>query len=323
MLDEPSARSLERLRAPLPHVASAGLDSVDPRLAMINNLCEKNQLRDLVLEVEALMDGGIYDIRPISMYLWATFSEGGLDSLSDIFDTLGVLLTTNLDGIGPTQRKIDHVSKRLTWLMQKLADTIEYHDARHSEEWQSWTKELTSEAVDNSLQRLAALESSLDDRFATVRPAFQKLSARLRVVSLAFRAPAQPLVSIASPMIASLRPPSHSRPQDDMTVDARLGRAEVGVSHEFFALIQKLDAFSKLVKKGDLPRAAIVADDVMRTIDSFDPREYFPELFSDFSELLSKHIDVLTGHWQDRDSPSWKAHSQFYRVDLRRFVGGG
>jgi hypothetical protein len=323
MPDEASLRGLERLRAPLPANEAAGLDSVDPRLAMINSLCEKNQLKDLVLEVDELMDGGVYDIRPISMYLWAVFGEGGLATLSDIFDTLGVLVTTNLDGIGPSQRKIDHVAKRITWLMQKLTDSIEYHEVRHSDEWEKWSQELQPAAIDTALQRLAALETSLDDRFTTVRPAFQKLSARLRVVSLAFRIPAQPPVSIASPVIASLRPPTHGRAQDELQVDARLGRAEVGVSHEFFALIQKLDAFSKLVKKGDLPRAAIVADDVMRTIDAFDPREYFPELFSDFSELLSKHIDVLTSHWQDRDSPSWKAHSQFYRVDLKRFVGGG
>ncbi|HET8933430.1 MAG TPA: type VI secretion system protein IglI family protein [Polyangiales bacterium] len=323
MPDDASLRGLERLRAQLPPNESAGLDSVDPRLAMINSLCEKNQLRDLVLEVDELMDAGVYDIRPISMYLWAVFGENGLAALSDIFDTLGVLVTTNLEAIGPSQRKVDHVAKRITWLMQKLTDSIEYHEVRHSDEWEKWSQELAPATIDTALQRLAALETSLDDRFATVRPAFQKLSARLRVVSLAFRIPAHAPVSIASPVIASMRPPTHGRAHDELTVDARLGRAEVGVSHEFFALIQKLEAFSKLVKKGDLARAAIVADDLMQTIDAFDPRRYFPELFSDFSELLSKHIDVLTNHWQDRDSPSWKAHSQFYRVDLKRFVGGG
>jgi hypothetical protein len=323
MPDEPSLRGLERLRGPLPQNETAGLDSVDPRLAMLNSLCEKNQLRDLMLEVDELMDAGLYDIRPISMYLWAVFGTSGLGALSDIFDTLSVLVTTNLDGIGPSQRKLDHVAKRISWLVQKLTDSIEYHEVRHSEEWEKWSQELTPAAIDTALQRLAALEASLDDRFVTVRPAFQKLSARLRMASLAFRIPAQPPVSIASPVIASLRPPTHGRAHEELQIDARLGRAEVGVSHEFFALIQKLDAFSKLVKKGDLPRAAIVADDVMRTLDSFDPRVYFPEIFSDFSELLSKHIEVLTRHWQDKDSPSWKAHSQFYKVDLRRFVGGG
>jgi hypothetical protein len=323
MPDELLQAGLARLREPLPQTGAPGLESVDPRLALINSLCEKDQLRDLALEIDALMDAGIYDIRPISMYLWVVFNDGGLATLSDIFDTLGVLVTTSFEALGPSQRKIDHVAKRLSWLMQKLSDAIEYHEVRHSPEWEKWIKEITPAAIENILQRLAALEGALDDRFAAARPAFQKLSARLRVVSVAFRIPSQPQVSIASPVIASMRPPNHTRASEELPIDARLGRAEVGVSHEFFALIQKLDAFSKLIKKGDLPRAAIVADDVMHTIDTFDPREYFPELFSDFSELLSKHIDILTSHWQDKDSPAWKAHAQFYRVDLRRFVGGG
>lgn len=323
MPDESATRGLGRLRAPLPQVETAGLESVDPRLAMLNTLCEKGQLRDLVVEVDELMDAGIYDIRPISMYLWALFSDLGLAALCDIFETLALLVTTNLGGIGPSHKKNDHVAKRLSWLMQKLTDAIEYHEARHSPEWEKWTQALGPDAMDLVLERLGSLEPILDEHFAAVKPAFQKLSARLRVVSLTFRIPAQPTVSIASPVIASLRPPQHSHGHEELQVDARLGRAEVGVSHEFFALIQKLDAFSKLVKKGDLARAAVVADDLMRTIDSFDPRAYFPELFSDFSELMSKHIDALSSYWHDRESNAWKAHAQFYRVDLRRFVGGG
>lgn len=323
MPDESALRGLARLRAPLPQLEVVGLDSVDPRLAMVASLCEKNQLRDLTIEVDALMDAGIYDIRPVSMYLWAVFSEGGLATLSEVFETMAVLVTANFDSIGPQQRKNEHFTKRMSWLLQELTDAIEYHEERHSPEWEKWTQEILPAALDTALQRLAILDLSLDERFAAVRPALQKLSARLRVVIMAFRLPTQRPVSIASPVIASLRPPSHGRPKEGLEVDARLGRAEMGVSYEFFALMQRLDAFSKLIKKGDLARAAIVADDVMHTIDAFDPREYFPELFSDFSELLSKHIDTLTSHWQDRDSAAWKAHSQFYRVDLRKFVGGG
>lgn len=326
MPDEAAVSGMARLRSPLPQIETAGLESTDPKLALINSLCEKNQLRDLMSEVDELMDAGIYDIRPISMYLWAMFYDIGLAALSEIFETLGVLVTTNLAGIGPTQKKVEHVAKRLSWLMQKLTDAIEYHETRQSPEWVKWTQALGAdapEAMETVLARVGALEALLDDRFASVKPAFQKLSARLRVVSLTFRIPSQPTVSVASPVIASLRPLQHSQTHDALQVDARLGRAEVGVSHEFFALIQKLDAFSKLVKKGDLARAAVVADDVMQSIEAFDPRAYFPELFSDFSELFSKHIDTLSSYWQDRESTAWKAHAQFYRVDLRRFVGGG
>lgn len=323
MPDDTTLRGLARLRAPLPAAEVAGLESVDPRLAMVNTLCDKGQLRELMVEIDELMDEGVFDIRPISMYLWASFNELGLAGLPEIFDTLGVVATTNLDGIGPSQKKIEHVVKRISWLLQKLTDAIEYHEARHSPEWEKWTQSVAPEVMDGVIERSAALEASLDERFAGTRTAFQKLAARLRVVSLTFRIPSQPTVSIASPVIASMRPPTHSQGHEELQVDARLGRAEVGVSHEFFALIQKLEAFSKLVKKNDLARAAVVADDLMRTIEAFDPRAYFPELFSDFSELLSKHIDTLAGHWQDRESTAWKAHAQFYRVDLKRFVGGG
>ena len=323
MPDDTALSGLARLRAPLPPLESAGLESVDPRLAMLNTLCEKGQLRDLVSEVDQLMEQGIYDIRPLSMYLWAAFHEAGLAALSEIFETLTVLVSTNLPGIGPSGKKIEHICKRIIWLAQKLTDTIEYHETRHSLEWEKWTQAINADALDTVLERTATLNTALDDRFASVRPAFQKLTARLRVVNLTLKIPSQPAVSMASPVIASIRPPAQSHAVEQLQVDARLGRAEVGVSHEFFVLVQKLDAFSKLVKKGDLPRAAVVADDLMRTIESFDPRAYFPELFSDFSELLSKHVDVLESHWRDRDSTAWKAHAQFYRVDLRRFVGGG
>lgn len=327
MPDDSTLRNLTRLRGPLPEGEDAGLESVDPRLALLNTLLDKNQLRDLAAEVEQLLDAGIYDIRPISMYLWVAFSESGLTALPDLFDTLTALVGVNMGAIGPRHKKVDHYCKRISWLMQKLADVIEYHDARRTPEWQLWTDARGPEFIDGVLERAHAFETTLDDRFAPIAPAFQKLTARLRAVSLSFRIPALPPVSIASPVISSVRPPTQkgnsARPTHELKVDARLGRAEVGVSHEFFALIQKLDAFASLVKKGDLARAAVVADDVMGSIDSFDPRVYFPELFSDFSELLSKHIEALESYWRDRDSNAWKAHSQFYRVDLRRFVGGG
>jgi hypothetical protein len=323
MPDDSALRGMARLRAALPISENPGLDSVDPRLALLNTLVDKGQHRDLMPEIEQLFDAGIYDIRPITMYLWSAFSETGLSILPDLFDTLTALVSENFSALGPSQRKVDHVCKRTTWLFHKVTDAIEYHETRRTPEWDKWTLAAGVEIMEATLERANVFDGALDDRFTPLRPAFQKLTARLRVLSLTFRIPALPPVSIASPVVASIRPPIHNQSHKELQVDARLGRAEVGVSHEFFTLLQKLDAFSKLVKKGDLPRAAVVADDVMRTIESFDPRVYFPEMFSDFSELLSKHIDALESHWQNRESPAWKARSQFYRVDLRRFVDGG
>lgn len=323
MPDDSALRGLARLRARLPESEAPGLESIDPRLALYDTLVEKNQLSDLVTEVEQLFDAGIYDIRPISLYLWAAFADSGLTALPDIFDTLAALATDNFNAIGPARKRADYMAKRISWLAQKITDAIEYHESRRTREWNQWTAVAGADAMEAALERSAALENALDERFTAVRMPLQKLSARLRVLSAAFRVPVLPPVSIAAPVVASIRPPTHNPSSNQLQMDARLGRAELGVSHEFFALIQKLNAFSALANKGDLARAAVVADDLMRTIESFDPRSYFPEMFSDFSELLSKHIAALDSHMQDRESPAWKARVQFYRVDLRRFVDGG
>lgn len=322
MPDDAALRGLARLRSPLPQGESPGLESVDPRLAMLDNLVEKGQLTELIAEIEQLFDAGTYDIRPISLYLWTAFAESGLSALPDMFDTMTALCTDNLEAIGPVRKRTDYVVKRISWLMQKVSDSIEYHETRRTREWNQWTAVAGADLMEAALERASAFESALDDRFNGLRTPFQKLTARLRVLSFAFRVPVLPPVSIAAPVVASIRPPTHNPGNNQLQMDARLGRAELGVSHEFFALIQKLNAFSSLVNKGDLPRAAVVADDLMRTVESFDPRVYFPEMFSDFSELLSKHIGALDSHWQDRESPAWKARVQFYRVDLRRFVDG-
>jgi hypothetical protein len=63
-----------------------------------------------------------------------------------------------------------------------------------------------------------------------------------------------------------------------------------------------------------------VAHDLMYIVDHFDPREYFPELFARFGALLSRNIGQLEGHWEERDSASWKALHQYYRVDLKGFI---
>ena len=121
-----------------------------------------------------------------------------------------------------------------------------------------------------------------------------------------------------------------TRREDVLTIDSqsradiRAGsdRVEIVVSPAFLELLRKLQAFETLVAKQKFQRAALVADDVTGIVSNFDPRTYFPELFSQFGKDLAENIDVLATHWEARDSLSWKALEQYYRVDLARFVDG-
>ena len=95
------------------------------------------------------------------------------------------------------------------------------------------------------------------------------------------------------------------------------------VTPRFLELCAKLRAFEALVEKKEFRKAALVADDVQQIVEHFDPRSYFPEVFSGFSARLSKNIGALAEHWEERDSVAWKALGQFYQVDLDGFVESG
>jgi hypothetical protein len=96
---------------------------------------------------------------------------------------------------------------------------------------------------------------------------------------------------------------------------------ELQVSPQFIELCRKLQAFEKLIEKRSFEKAALVGDDVMTLIESFDPRKYFPDLFASFGALLSANIGSIAPHWDRRGSLEWKTLQQFYQVDIRKFVG--
>jgi len=90
----------------------------------------------------------------------------------------------------------------------------------------------------------------------------------------------------------------------------------------FRQLRRKLAAFQKLVTSGDHERAAIVAQDLLHTLDHFDPRLYLPTMFRKFFRVLSLVGNDLTPHMTERTDLSYKAMLQLYQVDLDYFVRG-
>ena len=56
-------------------------------------------------------------------------------------------------------------------------------------------------------------------------------------------------------------------------------------SYHMRLLVNKMKAFERLIEKEQFPKAAVVADDINAIIAHFDPRIYFPRMFSKFSLL--------------------------------------
>jgi hypothetical protein len=70
-----------------------------------------------------------------------------------------------------------------------------------------------------------------------------------------------------------------------------------------------------------MAKAAVVAYDVRRALEGFDPKVYLPKLLSSYFSVLSTHVDQLAPHWEGAGSASWQSLESFYQVDLEAFVG--
>lgn len=351
---------LSPLRAPLPPLQKPGLDASDDRLMTLDSLAEKDRWDAAAAVVGEMMAAGIYDIRPISYLLYAAFVEDGFRGLGDLLDVLDGLLGPGMESLGPERRREEHVNKRLGWLFERIASSLEYHEKHQGRDWTLWKATLSIAAVERALEagaRVAGrMESVLYTRAAT---SLAQVMARLRrhEQSLRAEAPAEAAggapaaagtagtagsgeaarertsasgagarseretsgAAAGSPASAARAEPAALRPAD---VPSRtLTRVELLAAQPFLDLCRKLAAFEALVKKGQLEKAALVAEDVAAHVEAFDPRVHFPDLFAGYARLFAKHAVALQEHAEAK-GPAWNAMMQHYRVDLDGFVEG-
>jgi hypothetical protein len=81
-----------------------------------------------------------------------------------------------------------------------------------------------------------------------------------------------------------------------------------------------MKAFERLIEKEEFNKAAIVADDINDVIANFDPRIYFPKIFSRYSLLLALNIANISGFEEYKGSVVWQTMQDLYKVDLESFV---
>lgn len=116
-------------------------------------------------------------------------------------------------------------------------------------------------------------------------------------------------------------PEEDSEPLTSATSSSEPGKT-TPVSVPLLQLMHKITAFGRLVRRRDYKRAAIVAADVMKAFESFDPRLYLPSIFTPFFSLLSHHGDKVEPLMKEPDGLSGRALRHLYEVDLDAFVRG-
>ena len=99
-------------------------------------------------------------------------------------------------------------------------------------------------------------------------------------------------------------------------------QATLPVSHLLDLLIRRIVGFERLVRRKDYRRAAIVADDVLKAFESFDPRLYLPAVLTPYFTTLASSSAELEPILKQRDSLAFTALRQLYQVAPKSFGGG-
>jgi len=293
----------------------------DARFLNIADLAQGGSYTEAADAVAALLADNLYEVRLLSFYLFAAVHEDGLTRLPEVIGTQAALIRQNWAALPPEDKQAALVNKGVVWLFRTLLDVLAYHQTKKDDRWQGWLGELTEAHVTQSLQKAEELltllpEPTYHSSAELVTRLVQWLRELLPVLAAARVPPAQ-----AEPLRGAPQAPPPQALQDASSTFLRLGQlVQLRGSAHFVELCNKLKAFELLVQERDYEKAALVSDDILATLDGFDPRRYFPELFATFGALLHKHVQEIQPHWERKDSPEWKTLSQFYQVDLESFV---
>jgi len=320
--------ALTLFQKPLETSAEPGLDSVDPRLLELADLGARRAYAAAAEKAAELVGEGIFDIRALSYLLYQSALDGGFAGLADLFKAVENLIGPSFQVIGPVKKREEHFDKRLAWVFDTLSETLAYAEARQSPEWQAWRAEGSREQAERAVENAEVLIGLVaDSPFRNAMRSLGSLRNWLRTQQEALNAAKSVPPSDESDVAgnaASNGAVSESQPVEAQPKvsehPAMSNRIELTVSPRFVELCSRLEAFEKLIERREFLKAAYLADEIQQTLDNFDPRLYFPEIFARYSELLAKNIEVVAEYWDQKESAGWKALGQFCQVNLKGFV---
>ena len=263
---------------------------------------------------------GLYDVRLLSIYLLQVFMRGGFEALPPVIKIWEKIIFEQRDLIVPEKKRDEHIKRRLEWWGRTTHQTLAWHRQKQSDEYKAWLKDISSKQIQECLDALSHCTDSLPESMTGAGQHLGQVLAMVREVrnEVIANEEEEDLLN----KLSVIDKPKSMLPE---MLDASERRAEednvtLKVSYRFRELVAKLAAYEVLVERGRFDKAALVSDDLLRELDSFDPRDYFPQLFTDFSQSVAGHADRLSPFWDERENLQQRLLRQYYKVDLQRFV---
>jgi hypothetical protein len=320
--------NIELLQGTLEVTENPGLETIDPRFSDIATLVMEGKYDEAAAQSEALLEGQIYDIRIIGYSLYGHFIDQGVGAMADIFQCLANLLRDNLDAIGPVKNREKHIQTILNWLMKQLLKKLQHEEAKNTSIYEGWISEVSSDQVQEALDAGDELRRTLgpvlEDAAGSVLDGLMKVNDWLTAFQrLVYREPEPEVEEEIGELGEEIEEERQEVGRKEAYVSIpRLDEEAISVEGSFHLklLIRKLQAFDRLISAEKYSSAALIADDINNIIANFDPKVYFPKLFTRFSFQFAAHINELFAFEEHKNSVEWQAMQELYKVDLESFV---
>ena len=292
---------------------------IDPRFMDITTLVESGEYLEAAAKAEEIFAEEIYDIRITGYLLYGFFLEQGVGAMPAILGCLANLFEENWEALGPVKNREKHAQTSLNWLFRQLLKKFQYEEGKDSDVYQQWIAEVSSEEVQEALDASEELQKAfgmaLEDMASPLLDGLSKVNDWLKAFQkVVYR---EPEVEEEAELTAEAA-------ARETTAPASLAFGDEAViaegSYHLQQLLGKMKAFERLVEKEEFPKAAIVADDINQIIANFDPRIYFPKMFSRYSLLRALNIADISGFEEYKGSVVWQTMQDLYKVDLESFV---
>jgi len=297
-------------------------ETVEPKSLEIGS-DELNSMRSLVdaLDYHGILDlamelgeKGIFDIRIITYGLYAETLGDTLGSLSNLFESLNILFDSAWHAIGPAERREKYAKTSLSWLLKQVVVDFQTTELEAGPQWQSWISNYTHPDLQAILEGSTNPRTALPDLLGEESgPVLEKLTELTNWFKDFIKQVPLPQEE-ASPETEEVSQESLSESSSSTATFASSGSLHLDL------LVQKIKVFEQVVDNGDLLKAAIVVADINSILENFDPKLYFPAIFSNYYYLLVSHINTITDALDMQDSPQWVVLSNLYHVDKDLFV---
>lgn len=299
-----------------------GVDTLDPRFQDIASLVEQADFAGAAAKCQETFAEGAADIRVISWFLLGLSIQDGVKGLGPLFETMATLFADRFAAVGPEKKKDHHATAGMSWFLGKLADRVD--DAAEAERL---AKRATLEEVTAALAGLdrlfEAFRNAVPLNPGKVADPQRRVRDWLAGLESALTVPPEPEPVAAPepepPPPAAVEAPAAGGPVASGAAPTQ-GAPMVEASYRMLELQARLAAFETLMARGDVAKAALVADDVMEVMAHFDPRLYLPRLFAGFFAAMSRRTDEVLAWRAKKGSAPWAVFDQLYRTDLDAFV---